>query len=140
MKRYIITILGALLLVSTGYVLQVGEREATIMETLAAEEQLFAHVNPVTKVVDNVIVITQATLDERGGWEINGVFAPRNEWEQTSNKGTVKKNYAGKGYVYDQGREAFIAPKPTSTAILDEATATWKLGTLCINGATTTCP
>lgn len=57
------------------------------------------------------------------------------EWVQTSynthggvhaNGGTpLRKNYAGIGYTYDKGRDAFIPPKPYSTWVLDEATCLW---------------
>jgi hypothetical protein len=37
-----------------------------------------------------------------------------------------RKNYAGPGYVYDSGRDAFIAPKPHASWILDENTCRWE--------------
>ncbi|NBW17254.1 MAG: hypothetical protein EBR82_55675 [Caulobacteraceae bacterium] len=36
-----------------------------------------------------------------------------------------RKNYAGIGYTYDPVRDAFIPPKPTDDAVLDEATCQW---------------
>ena len=36
-----------------------------------------------------------------------------------------RKNYAGIGYAYDTVRNAFIAPKPYSSWVLDEATCWW---------------
>lgn len=36
-----------------------------------------------------------------------------------------RKNYAGVGYTYDQGRDAFIPPQPYSSWILDESTCQW---------------
>lgn len=57
------------------------------------------------------------------------------EWIQTSynthggvhkNGGTpLRKNYAGIGYTYDSGRDAFIPPKPFASWVLDEATCQW---------------
>lgn len=38
-----------------------------------------------------------------------------------------RKNYAGIGYTYDFNRNAFIAPKPSDDAVLDEETCTWIL-------------
>ena len=35
------------------------------------------------------------------------------------------KNYAGIGYTYDAVRDAFIAPKPFASWVLDEATCRW---------------
>ncbi len=56
-------------------------------------------------------------------------------WIQTSyntvggvhtNGGTpLRKNYAGVGYIYDSGRDAFIPPKPFNSWLLDEATCLW---------------
>jgi hypothetical protein len=34
-------------------------------------------------------------------------------WVKTSYNGTIRKNFAGVGFVYDSTRDAFIAPKPT---------------------------
>ena len=36
-----------------------------------------------------------------------------------------RKNYAGIGYTYDTARDAFIAPKPYASWVLDEATCRW---------------
>ena len=36
-----------------------------------------------------------------------------------------RKNYAGIGYTYDVGRDAFIAPKCHDVALLDEMTCLW---------------
>ena len=37
-----------------------------------------------------------------------------------------RKNYAGIGYSYDIGRDAFIPPKPYPSWLLDEATCWWE--------------
>lgn len=47
-------------------------------------------------------------------------------WKQTSYNGNFRKNYAGVGYTYDQQRDAFIAPKPYPSWILDEAICQWQ--------------
>ena len=36
-----------------------------------------------------------------------------------------RKNYAGIGYTYDSGRDAFISPKPFASWILNEDTCIW---------------
>ena len=47
-----------------------------------------------------------------------------------SNGGTpLRKNYAGIGYTYDSARDAFYAPKPFASWILDEETCTWNAPT-----------
>ena len=47
--------------------------------------------------------------------------------KRTSYNGNMRKNYAGIGYTYDEGRDAFIAPKANchDDEILDEATCQW---------------
>jgi len=44
---------------------------------------------------------------------------------RTSYNGNIRKNYAGIGYSYDPDRDAFIAPKPFDSWILDEETCIW---------------
>jgi hypothetical protein len=46
-------------------------------------------------------------------------------WVKTSYNGSIRKNFAGAGYTYDEVRDAFIAPKPFPTALFDEVTCTW---------------
>jgi hypothetical protein len=49
-------------------------------------------------------------------------------WIKTSYNGNIRKNYAGIGYSYDAGRDAFIAPKPDchpDAVVFDEETCTW---------------
>lgn len=36
-----------------------------------------------------------------------------------------RKNYAGIGFTYDEERDAFIAPQPFASWLLDESTCTW---------------
>lgn len=47
-------------------------------------------------------------------------------WVKTSYNGNIRKNYAGIGYSYDAERDAFIAPKPFDSWILDEDTCRWE--------------
>lgn len=44
---------------------------------------------------------------------------------RTSFNGNIRKNYAGIGFTYDEDRDAFIAPKPFDSWVLDEATCLW---------------
>ena len=83
-------------------------------------------------VVKQVIVVSnQDILDEQGQEsEEKGISFCSNllggTWKQTSYNGNIRKNYAGIGYTYDEGRDAFIAPKPYNSWVLDETTAQWK--------------
>ena len=47
--------------------------------------------------------------------------------KRTSYNNNIRFNYAGIGYSYDQGRDAFIAPKSNChpEEVLDEATCRW---------------
>ena len=47
-------------------------------------------------------------------------------WKQTSYNGNIRKNYAGIGFSYDAGRDAFIPPQPLPSWVLDDATCQWK--------------
>jgi hypothetical protein len=47
-------------------------------------------------------------------------------WVQTSYNANFRKNFAGVGYTYDSERDAFIAPQPFPSWILDEDTCTWQ--------------
>ena len=46
-------------------------------------------------------------------------------WKQTSYNNNFRKNYAGIGYQFDQTRDAFIAPKPFPSWVLNEDTCRW---------------
>jgi len=48
------------------------------------------------------------------------------EWIQTSYNSTIRKNYACIGDSYDTTRDAFIAPKPYPSWLLDEDTCWWE--------------
>ncbi len=48
---------------------------------------------------------------------------------QTSYNGNICKNFAGAGYTYDAGRDAFIPPKPYPSWLLDETTCQWQAPT-----------
>jgi hypothetical protein len=46
-------------------------------------------------------------------------------WKQTSFNNNIRKNYAGIGFAYDESRDAFIAPKPYNSWVLNESTCRW---------------
>jgi hypothetical protein len=53
------------------------------------------------------------------------LFGVQTNWKQTSYNGNMRKNYAGIGYTYDAGRDAFIAPQPYASWVLNETTCNW---------------
>ena len=83
-------------------------------------------------IVQQVIVVSnQDILDEQGQEsEEKGIAFCSNllggTWKQTSYNSNIRKNYAGIGYTYDEGRDAFIPPKPYNSWLLDEDTCQWK--------------
>jgi hypothetical protein len=46
-------------------------------------------------------------------------------WIKTSYNGTIRKNFAGIGFTYDQTRDAFIASEPDNQIGFDEETCRW---------------
>jgi len=79
-------------------------------------------------IVTQVMVVEKEVLD-LGHWGDPSLFV------QTSYNtsggvhrlgGTpLRKNYAGIGYTYDSGRDAFIPPKPFASWLLNESTCQW---------------
>jgi hypothetical protein len=46
--------------------------------------------------------------------------------KRTSYNANIRKNYAGIGFAYDAVLDAFIAPKPFASWVLNEETARWE--------------
>ena len=82
-------------------------------------------------VVLRVIVVANADTSSADGIEkeyIGQAFCERlfgGNWKQTSYNANFRKNYAGIGYTYDEGRNAFIPPKPFASWTLNETTCQW---------------
>jgi hypothetical protein len=110
--RYIITALGAIILVASGYVLQQGESflpindvagltQAEIDAKLQIEEQIYAHIDK-NGIVDRMAVVDWDFLvanPER--------YGDSSEWVRASTQATIKKNYPAVGYSYDKTLDAF---------------------------------
>ncbi len=47
-------------------------------------------------------------------------------WIQTSYNNNIRKNFAGIGYTYDSNLDAFIAPKPFNSWVLNTETCKWE--------------
>ena len=85
----------------------------------------FAHIT--NGIVDQVIVIDQDTLN-------TGLWGDPAEWVQTSynthggqhpDGKPMRGNYAGIGFTYDSVRDAFYAPQPYLSWVLDDTTFLW---------------
>jgi hypothetical protein len=81
----------------------------------------------VGNIVEQVIVVSNniAITEQAGADFINKLYNTRDVWKQTSYNNNIRKNFAGIGYQYDQTRDAFIAPKPFNSWILNEDTCLW---------------
>jgi hypothetical protein len=53
-------------------------------------------------------------------------YGDNSAWRQTSYNGNFRKNFAGIGYFYDEKRDAFIAPQPYFSWLLNEDTCRWE--------------
>lgn len=98
----------------------------------------YAHIDPDTGIVDNVIVAEQNFIN-------SGAAGPASEWIQTSYNTyggihygqdgkpdggvPLRKNFAGIGDTYDRVRDAFIPPKPDDgfEYVLNEETCLWEM-------------
>jgi hypothetical protein len=84
---------------------------------------------------NNVVVLVTVGRDEDNGKEAELTARTGDVYKQTSynTRGGVhtlggtpyRKNYAGIGYSYDSGRDAFIPPKPFASWVLNESTCLW---------------
>lgn len=70
-----------------------------------------------------VVVGNNNHPDEGYSWIINNLGG---RWVQTSYNKTIRKNYAGVGFTYDEQRDAFIAPQPFPSWVLDEEICQWQ--------------
>lgn len=77
------------------------------------------------KIVIRVLVGDNAEPDEGYQWLIDNLGGT---WIKTSYNGNIRKNFAGIGFTYDEGRDAFIAPKCHDKCVLNENTCQWICG------------
>jgi hypothetical protein len=93
----------------------------------------FAKLNSENIVITVVSVVNEVLKDSNGIEQeqlgidfLNQLYNTNAIWKQTSYNNNIRKNYAGVGYSYDQTRDAFIAPKPYNSWILNETTCLWE--------------
>ena len=101
----------------------------------------FAKIGLNNKVIEVLSVVNEVLHDSNGiEQEVIGIdfltkLTGYPVWKQTSynthggvhnNGGTpLRKNHASIGYTYDETRDAFIAPKPFNSWVLNEDTCLW---------------
>ncbi len=77
-------------------------------------------------VVNNDVIAVDGVESEQAGIDFLTDLHGHTKWKQTSYNGNIRKNYAGVGYTYDAGRDAFYAPQPYSSWTLNETTCQWE--------------
>jgi len=92
-------------------------------------------VEQVLSVHNNELLDNGVESETKGITFLKNLYGEDTNWKQTSyntNAGvhslggtSFRKNHAGIGYTYDETRDAFIAPKPFNSWILNEDTCLW---------------
>lgn len=77
-------------------------------------------------VVNNDVITVDGAESEQAGIDFLTGLHGHSKWKQTSYNGTFRKNYAGIGFNYDASRDAFIAPQPYPSWIINENTCQWE--------------
>jgi len=91
----------------------------------------FAHIDE-NNIVTRVIVINDkfnvnefGVEDEQCGRDYCKSLTGEENWIQTSYNSSMRKNYAGIGYIYNEELDAFIPPKPFESYTLDLGSYSW---------------
>ena len=85
----------------------------------------FAQLDGNNVVTQVIVVANEELLFEGVENETQGVifcrslFGNDTKWVQTSYNGNIRKHYAGIGFTYDADKDAFIAPQPYASWVLD---------------------
>ena len=82
------------------------------------------------KEIDGQLIVERVTVgdnndpngDEGYQWLIDNLGG---RWIKTSYNATIRKNFAGIGYSYNEALDAFIPPKPFASWVLNEETCRW---------------
>jgi hypothetical protein len=85
-------------------------------------------------VVTQVIVVSNDDCSDVNGNEVEEIgvafckklLGADTNWKQTSYNNNIRVRYAGIGYAYNQTLDAFIAPQPFASWVLNEETADWE--------------
>jgi hypothetical protein len=90
----------------------------------------FAELDTDNIVTQVIVVDNNDILDEQGNEsEALGIQFCTDllggTWVQTSYNDNIRYNFAGIGFTYDETRDAFIAPQPFDSWLLDKDTCQW---------------
>ena len=91
----------------------------------------FAQLTDENFVSQVIVVANEKCLDQNGNENeaIGALFCHQllgGRWIQTSYNSNFRKNYAGINFFYDENKDAFIAPKPYESWLLNEDTCKWE--------------
>ena len=79
--------------------------------------------------IDENNIVTEVIVGRNEDETVDGIFDWEKHYEEfrpglkcirTSYHGNIRKNFAGIGFTYDEERDAFIAPKPFESWVLNE--------------------
>ena len=109
---------------------QAATQSTPLLQAASTRANMAHFAELIDGIVARVIVVSNADTASNGVEDgaIGAAFCHNllgGEWMQTSYNGNMRKNYAGIGFTYDTARDAFIAPKPYASWVLDEATCRW---------------
>lgn len=85
----------------------------------------FALINENNVVLRVEVVHNDIATDEATGVAFLQSIYGGGTFKQTSYNATIRKNFAGTGFTYDAGRDAFIPPQPFPSWTLVEETCQW---------------
>lgn len=83
-------------------------------------------VTQIIVVANDELLLDGVESEAKGVIFCKSLLGEDSKWKQTSYNGNIRKNYAGVGYTYDADRDAFIAPRPFDSWLLDEETCQWQ--------------
>jgi hypothetical protein len=93
----------------------------------------FAQLDENNVVTQVIVVANEDTSDVNGNEveEIGVAFCKKllgadTNWKQTSYNNTFRVRYAGIGYTYNEELDAFVAPQPFASWVLNTETADWE--------------
>jgi len=123
-----------------GYFAKINKRN-NVTEVIVADQEHIDKIKVVSEVVEAVEAVEPVLWAEGdeipegkkvGDVKVAGVLpveaqeAVYDTWIETKMDGSVRKNYAGVGYHYDEAKDAFIPPKPFNSWVLNDDTCQWE--------------
>jgi len=88
--------------------------------------KFFAKLGLNSKVVDSTHLSDSDAPTEEAGIAYLNKHRSYPFWKEFKRDGSIRKNRAIVGGIYDEDKDAFILPKPWSSWILNETTCQWE--------------